>query len=107
MTKRAEATKGFHDDAIMAMCLALYAREAKHRGSPVGIGGDIAEEYSEAFKAEIYDEIKREFAKDSPEDWLDEDELEMIGNVNRDDSSISVSVNYRRQHDALLREFGW
>lgn len=106
LTKRAEATKGFHDDAIMAMCLALYAREAKHRGSPVGLG-DIAEEYSEAFKAEIYDEIKREFAKDSPEDWLDEDELEMIGNVNRDDSSISVSINYRRQHDALLREFGW
>jgi hypothetical protein len=33
---------------------------------PVGIGEKM-EEYSEAFKAEIFDEIKRELAKDAPE----------------------------------------
>lgn len=106
MTKRAEATKGFHDDAIMAMCLALYARESTNRQSPVGIGAK-PEEYTEAFKAEIYDEVKRELSKDAPEDWMDPDEADMLANVNREDSVPSIISGYRRQHDALLKEFGW
>jgi hypothetical protein len=106
LTKRAEATKGFHDDAIMGMCLALYARESLHRGSPVGMS-DAIEEFSEAFKAEIFDEIKREFSKDAPAGWLEDDEAEMFGNVNRDESLLSISTSYRRNHDALLKEFGW
>jgi phage FluMu gp28-like protein len=106
LTKRAEATKGFHDDAIMAMCLALYARESLHRGTPVGLG-EAEEEFSEAFKAEIFDEIKRELSKDAPEGWLEEDEVEMFGNINRDESFPSISTSYRRNHDALLKEFGW
>lgn len=104
-TKRAEATKGFHDDAIMAMCLALYARESQNRQNPVGLVNQM-EEFSETFKAEIFDEIKRELSKDAPEDWMDPEEADLLANVNRDDLP-SISTSYRRANDALLKEFGW
>lgn len=104
-TKRAEATKGFHDDAIMAMCLALYARESMGRGGAVGLGM-IEEEYTEAFKAEIFDEIKRELNKETAGDWYTEDEADMFGKINSEDDP-RISSTYKRQHDSLLKEFGW
>lgn len=105
-TKRAEATKGFHDDAILALCLALYARECRMRHGPVGLG-EGQEEYTETFKAEIYDEIKRELAKDAPDNWMDPDEADLLGNVNREDLTPAIIYGYKRQHDGLLKEFGW
>jgi phage FluMu gp28-like protein len=103
-TKRAEATKGFHDDAIMAMCLALYARESRTRSNPVGVG-EVEEKYTEAYKAEIYDEVKQELAKASPEDWMDPDDMDLLSNVNGDNASILYGN--KRQQDGLLKEFGW
>ena len=102
-TKRAEATKGFHDDAIMALCLALYARDVKSRQIPIGVG-QIEEEYSEKFKAEIYDEIKQELSKSS-DDWIDPDDMELLRmNFEKDPKFDS---QYARANDKLLREFGW
>ena len=103
-TKRAEATKGFHDDAIMALCLALYARDINIRQVPFGVG-DTEEEYKERFKAEIYEEIKMELAKASPDEWMDPDDLEMINGGF--DMSPREIAEYARAHDKLLREFGW
>lgn len=105
-TKRAEATKGFHDDAILALCLALYARETKLRHGPVG-AGMAEQEYTETFKAQIYEDIKRELSKDAPEDWMDPDDTDLFGNVNRDDVALGVMFGQKRMHDALLKEFGW
>lgn len=105
-TKRAEATKGFHDDAIMALCLALYARECRMRNMPVGLGEKV-EDYSELFKAEIYEDIKKELAKNAPDDWLDPDEADMLANVNRDELTPAIIAGFKRQHDGLLKEFGW
>lgn len=105
-TKRAEATKGFHDDAIMAMCFALFAREHSHRQVPVGLGENM-EKYTETYKAQIYEDIKRELAKDSPNDWMiDEEEADMLMKVNMEISIVTGGTG-KRQHDALLREFGW
>ena len=104
-TKRAEATKGFHDDAILALCLALYARETKNRTGPVGAGMND-QDYTETFKAQIYEDIKRELSKDAPEDW-DSDDSDLFGNVNRDDMALGVMFGQKRMHDALLKEFGW
>ena len=85
----------------MALCLALYGRDSRVRG------GMAEEEYSETFKAEIYDSIKRELAKDAPEDWVSPDELELLENINRDpDQSLGIMHGYRPFH-ALLSEFGW
>jgi phage FluMu gp28-like protein len=105
-TKRAEATKGFHDDAIMAMALALFAREQRYRNVPVGLVED-QEKFTETFKSEIYDEIKKELAKNAPDDWIDPDEADMLGNINHEDRIPFILSNYKRPHDALLKEFGW
>lgn len=104
-TKRAEATKGFHDDAIIAMCLALYARETLGRGGPIGIGL-TEEKYTETFKAHIFEEIKKELSKDAPDNWYNTDDADMFGNINGEENP-RISSNYKRQHDKLLKEFGW
>jgi phage FluMu gp28-like protein len=106
-TKRAEASKGFHDDAIMALCLALYARETNQRGGPIGLGGMEDDKYTESYKAEIYDEIKRELAKDSPDEWMDPDDADLLGGIGRDELSPAIMYGIKRQNDGLLKEFGW
>lgn len=102
--KRAEATKGFHDDAIFALCLALHARETIVRQVP--LGANDTEEYTEAYKAEIYEEVKRELIKDSEEGWL-EDDLALLENANEYDGPPSISFGHARSHNAILKEFGW
>lgn len=62
-TKRPEAAPGYHDDAILAMSLALFGRETHIRNVP--IGASVPEEFTERFKAEVYEEIKQELAKGS------------------------------------------
>ena len=87
----------------MALCLALYARDERMRQIPMGIG-ETEEEYTEKFKAEIYDDIKRELAKATPDEWLDPDDIELLKGFDVIPSSIS---EYSRTHDKLLKEFGW
>lgn len=100
-TKRAEATKGFHDDAIMALCLALYAREDKIRSMPMALG-ENEEEYTEKFKAEIYDDIKRELSKATPDEWLDPDDLDFLKS-----SADEIPSYFSRPNNAIIKEFGW
>ena len=100
-TKRAEASKGFHDDAIMAMCLALYVRGASNRNVPIGYED---EDMTEAFKAEIYEEIKRELSKDAPS-YINIDDMDLLEDANKDMSSISYGN--KRKNNAILKEFGW
>lgn len=102
--KRAEAQKRKHDDAIMALCLGLYIRDAQNRNIP--IGADVPEELTSVFKTEMYEEIKREILAGAPED--------MFGNPKendplfyKDDELNSVAFNIRRKYHNLLIEFGW
>jgi hypothetical protein len=101
--KKAEATKGFHDDAIMALCLALYARDSRNRFVPAGY--DSGEELTESFKAEIFDNIKHELTKDAPDVW-DEDDIDFYGD-DEDDLPVPITFGTKRRNDKLLREFGW
>lgn len=100
-TKRAEATKGFHDDAIMALCLALYARDVSNRYSLMG----ASEEYKDQYKSQIYEEIKHEFTKNAFDNIFDEDEMELI----RNGITLETYENKKniRKHDKLFKEFGW
>jgi hypothetical protein len=100
-TKRAEASRGFHDDAIIALCLALYAKGTMTRNVPIGFED---EEMTEAFKAEIYEEIKKELEREAPEDWMLED-LDIASSDFKDD--LQISTGYKRAHDQILKEFGW
>jgi len=102
-TKRAEATRGFHDDAIMAMCFALHARDIQYRQNPVGI--NTSEDFKEKFKTEIYEDIKKELAKISPEEWVDPDDLFLFGP--KVEEAPTIMAGYERKLDKLLAEFGW
>ena len=101
-TKRAEAQKGHHDDAIMAMCLALYARDTRIRFVPVGY--EVSEEEKESFKVKIFEDIKEELSKGAPEDWFRESEDIL---VNKDKDEMFMPSDFKRPHDKLLNEFGW
>lgn len=103
-TKRAEASKGFHDDAIFALCLALYVRETRLRSMPVGLGEAI-EEYTESFKASIFEEIKKELESESLRDFDDEvSEIDLlIGMISGNDDIGRM----RKERMPIVREFGW
>jgi hypothetical protein len=98
-TKKVETHKGYHDDAILAMCICLYVRDLQIRTSPIVSGGDIPEELTEKYKAEIYEDIKKELNRDVSEDWFFDREDDL------DDNEI-VQLN-KRPYDSLLREFNW
>lgn len=104
-TKKAQATKGFHDDAIMSLCLALYARDSQVRNVPVGSINE--EEYTEAFKAEIYEEIKQELLQSIQGNALESDDLAILEELNKEDSPSSIIYGNNRFADRLLKEFGW
>tara|TARA_Y100000034_G_scaffold38278_1_gene47001 strand:- start:21556 stop:23436 length:1881 start_codon:yes stop_codon:yes gene_type:complete len=104
LTKKAEATKGKHDDAIMAASLALYVLNLQNRNIPVG--AEVPKEVVSAFSSDIYEEIKAELARDKPEDWFEEEPDDIFG-VKEDDVMSGVMFDIKRQHDDLLREFGW
>jgi len=102
-TKRAEALKGHHDDAIMAMCMALFVRDGLLRDIPMG--ADVPKEITATFKTEIYEEIKRELQQGAPQDFIEEPSDLLAPDKN--DVLPGVMFNYQRKYDKLLREFGW
>jgi hypothetical protein len=92
--KRAEATKGKHDDAIMALSLAMYVRDERLRGLPLS-GEKTLEEIK---KSSPYDEIKKEILDGGNVDWFEIKQSEEF--------SIDASKLTRANND-LLKEFGW
>lgn len=101
--RRPEAMKGKHDDAIMAMSIALFTRDEQMRGVP--IGGEVPEDMVKIFKSEVYEEIKREILEGGVEDWLVSDRKEFDPLFSPTESLVPNFVT--RKHDKLLREFGW
>jgi len=105
VTRKAEATKGKHDDAIMATALALYVLNLQNRNIPVG--AEMTKEVAQTFSSEIFENIKAELNKGKPEDWFDE-EPEDIFNIKDDDIMSGVVFDItKRKHNKLLEEFGW
>jgi hypothetical protein len=94
--KRAEAIKGKHDDAIMALCLALYVRDERIRGMPLNV------EYVEQSilkKGGPMDDIKKEVLEGGVSDWF---EIKSPS----DNFSIDEKQDTRR-NSPILKEFGW
>lgn len=93
--KRAEAIKGKHDDAIMALCLALYVRDERVRGLPVDV------EYSKNLgfdQNSSYDDIKKEILEGGISDWF-----EIRSGDKVDDPENIPDAN----RSPILKEFGW
>jgi len=107
ISKKPEAQKGKHDDAIMSMAIALYVRDAQLRSMPVG--AEVPDETMEIYKSEVYEEIKREILDyDDDDDFLSSDDAEDLS----DSPYQSLVPNhqkakFRRKMDTLLKEFGW
>ncbi len=101
--KRAEAQKGRHDDAVMAMAIAVYIRDQQMKDIPVG--AEVPKELMDIFKSEIYEEIKKELQDGAPENWIEEEED--LFDAYAGDVSPGVVFNVKRKFDKLLKEFDW
>jgi len=103
--KRAEAQRGKHDDAIMALSFAIFVRDMQMRDIPVG--AEIPEEMMKIFKSEVMEEIKKEVMDGSPEDWfMEEEKIEpLIHSENEVLPGVLFKIN--RRNEKLLKEFGW
>ena len=101
--KRAEADKGKHDDAVMAISIAIYIRNEAMKGIPVG--ADVPKELTEIFHSEVYEQIKLELKSGLPENWIEEEE-DYFENY-QGDVTPGVVFNVRRKFSRLLESFGW
>lgn len=109
-TRRPEHAKGYHDDAIFAIALALYARESQFRHTPVGPGVDVPDEMTERYRTNIYEQIKNELLKGSTEDWYEsnEDDESVFGYTSElSDDNEALRAYMSRPYHSLLQEFGW
>lgn len=105
-TRKAEPSpKGKHDDAIMALCFAIYVRDSVMRDIPMG--AEIPKELASPFKTSVYEEIKREILEGAPQDLISLETHDPILIPDDDDILAGVVFNFRRKHDKLLKEFGW
>ena len=100
-TKKAQAQKGKHDDAIMSMCLALLVRDSMSRDIPIGAQVDISN--LSRISNDVYEDIKRELMEGKPEEVLEMSSTKLF----EDDVVESESFQFRRKYEGLLREFGW
>ncbi len=98
-TRKAQAAKGKHDDAVMAMALAVHARTELVRESPITVDGnstdnkvsglyDIRSELKSALDNYIKDYVVKQ--EKTPEEY----EQELI-------------IGMYRKNDKILKEFGW
>lgn len=94
-TKRPEAQKGKHDDAIMALSMCLYVMGMQNKNHPAGFDSKknsaitILEDIKSELRDNIKSNIKLKFSR--PNEDLEQKEL------------ISI---YRPKH-SMLKEFGW
>lgn len=107
ISKRPEAQRGKHDDAILSIAIALYVRESQNRSMPVGM--DMPNEMLQIFNSNVYKEIKNEIlTTDFLEEFLNEkdsNEDAFFGEFNR--MNPVETRKFKRKNDAQLREFGW
>jgi hypothetical protein len=100
-TKKPEAQRRKHDDAIMAMSMAIYIRDSSMRGIP--LGAEVPPEMIQVFKTEVFDEIKREILADETDEFF-EPSTETA--MDEDGYIVNISAASRKR-DRILREFGW
>jgi hypothetical protein len=105
-TGKIGATKGEHDDAVMATAIALFIRDSVIRDLPMG--AVIPKELTDPLKSASYEEIKKEILSGAPQDFFEENErLKDSLHVADEEIMTGVAFDFRRKLDSLLKEFGW
>ena len=98
ISKKPEARRKKHDDAIMAMSMALYVRDSLIRGAPLG----EAAEMSKVLKSDLFEQIKKEIMADN-EDFFEKQNYRMI----LDDDGLPSNLDRKRDKNEILRSFAW
>lgn len=102
--QRAEATKGKHDDLVIALSAALHVADAISREMPIMGNSQMQLEMDLVTKALLnddYDKLREELEMGILDDMLETDEV---------DVDLLPKVLFKipkRPHDAILKEFGW
>jgi len=94
-TKRPEAQKGKHDDAIMALSMCLYVMGLQNKNQPAGFDGKKTSSIS------ILDDIKNEIRLNIKTN------IKLKFSQNNEDLEQKELINIYRPKHTLLKEFGW
>lgn len=98
-TKKAEAVKGKHDDAIMALALACHVRNEMIREVPLGTDGNNMQS-----RVEGLEDIRNEL-RSSLDSYIREFVIEKEKTAEDFEHEL-ILQQYRKQHN-ILKEFGW
>lgn len=101
-TKKAEAQKGRHDDAISAMFIGVYVRDKMLEDIP--IGAEVPKEIYNNINHDVCQQIKKELFESKYEDFREE-EIKLISAG--DDVEKEILINLYRKNNNILKEFGW
>ena len=99
-TKKAQAQKGKHDDAIMSMCVGLFIRESMLRDTPMG--AETVKDINASVKAQVFDEIKKELLEGREMDFYMEKDIDLYS-IDTETSALG----FQRPNEKILKEFGW
>ncbi len=103
--QKAEAQSGKHDDAIFAMAHAVYVRDQNMRQSSF-FPLDNQPILTDAYKLEMFEQIKDEMARGAPEEWIDPSDRPIEQTENDDDVFMDFYARYR-PYNQILKEFNW
>lgn len=99
-TKKIQAAKGKHDDAIMSMAISLYARDQTIRDVPLGTNASEIRGKTQESLSDIRDELRKGL-KESIIDKITKKEK-----TAEDFEHDLILSMYRKQND-LIKTFGW
>ena len=108
VSKKAQAQKGKHDDAIMSLALALYAREqfVRDMASFNVADNNTTNAQLAVFKNQTMEELKNELRLSLADYGLKPQE-NYNSNGKLDDEAKTLLIEKYRKNDSILKEFGW
>jgi len=99
-SKKAEAAKGKHDDAIMAISIALYARDQTVRDIPLGTNATDVPTKHQTSLIDIRNELKKGLKESIIDKILKKEK------TSKDYENEELLYLYRPKHD-IIKTFGW
>ena len=108
-SKKAQAQKGKHDDAIMAMSLALYARDQFFRDIASFNVGDknTSPAQMNLIKNQTIEELRNELRLTLTDYGINKNNENKNQNNKLDEEVKTILIEKYRKNDSILKEFGW
>ena len=107
-SKKAQAQRGKHDDAIMAIALALYARD--NIVTDLSAFNTKSPETNQIIKSQTIDQLREELRAGLNKMIIFEDENESFfeeTSGDLDEETKEILINKYRNKNQILKEFGW